>query len=133
MIKEISHQKKIKIAKEHLDENGHVNNVQYVHWVEEIAIEHWDLVKNKTPYSEQLWVMVDHHIQYKKEGFEGEELTVKTYPQAPKGLRQPRKVEFYRDGKLIVDSRTLWVLVDKDTKKITRISEDWLDKLYKNL
>lgn len=37
------YEKQIKITEEHIDQNNHVNNVQYVHWVEEIAAEHWNL------------------------------------------------------------------------------------------
>jgi acyl-CoA thioester hydrolase len=29
------HEKQIKVTEEHIDGNKHVNNVQYVHWVEE--------------------------------------------------------------------------------------------------
>ena len=45
------HIKEIVVSDEHLDQNNHVNNVQYVHWVEEMAKEHWDILKNSTPYS----------------------------------------------------------------------------------
>ena len=31
------HIKEIVVNDEHLDQNNHVNNVQYVHWVEEMA------------------------------------------------------------------------------------------------
>lgn len=57
----------------------------------------------------------------------GEVLTLKTYPEKPEGIRQPRKVEFYRGEELVVDSRTLWVLIDKGTQKIKRIENDWLE------
>lgn len=129
----ISYTKTITVSEHHLDQNGHVNNVQYVYWVEEIATEHWENLKFKTPYTQHYWVMIDHHIQYKKEVFVGEQLIVKTYPQKPENIRQPRKVEFYRNGELIVDSRTLWILLENETKKIVRINEDWLDKLSANL
>ena len=39
------HIKEIVVNDEHLDQNNHVNNVQYVHWVEEMAKEHWDILK----------------------------------------------------------------------------------------
>ncbi len=72
-------------------------------------------------------MLSDHHIQYKKQVFKGEVLTLKTYPEKPEGIRQPRKVEFYRGEELVVDSRTLWVLIDKGTQKIKRIENDWLE------
>ena len=121
------HTKEIVVSDEHLDELNHVNNVQFVHWVEEMAKEHWELLKHQTNYSEDFWVIHDHHIQYKKQVFKGEKLTMKTYPEKPEGLKQPRKVEFYRDGELVVDSRTLWIMFDKHTGKIKRIENDWLE------
>ncbi|WP_241508016.1 acyl-CoA thioesterase family protein [Chryseobacterium rhizosphaerae] len=47
---DLVYQKQIKVTEEHIDQNQHVNNVQYVHWVEEIAAEHWDFLKHKTEY-----------------------------------------------------------------------------------
>lgn len=123
------HSKEILVSDEHLDEVNHVNNVQYVHWVEEIAKEHWDILKHTTDYANDFWVLADHHIQYKKQVFKGEILTVKTYPENPEGIRQPRKVEFYRGEELVVDSRTLWVLIDGETHKIKRIDNNWLEKI----
>ena len=121
------HIKEILITKEHLDQMNHVNNVQYVHWVEEMAKEHWDILRLNTNYVDDFWFLADHHIQYKKQVYEGDILMVKTYPQKPDGIRQPRKVEFYKNDELMVDSKTLWVLIDKDTQKIKRIENDWLE------
>ncbi|MDR2234939.1 MAG: acyl-CoA thioesterase [Chryseobacterium sp.] len=123
------YEKQIKVTEEHIDQNKHVNNVQYVHWVEEAAAEHWDLLKQQTEYVNDVWMLVDHHIQYKKQVYLGEMITVKTYPKTPEGIRQPRKVEFYCNGQLVVDSQTLWVLMDKETQKIKRLESSWLEKL----
>ncbi len=122
-------EKQIQVTEEHIDGNNHVNNVQYVHWVEEIAGEHWDFVKHKTKFSEFAWMLLDHHIQYKKQVYLNDIITIKTYPKAPEGIRQPRKVEFYCNDQLVVDSSTLWVLVDVETQRIKRLESDWLDQL----
>ena len=122
------HQKQVKVSPEHLDQNNHVNNVQYIRWVEEIAAEHWELLKHHTPYANDYWVLLDHHIQYRKQAFLGDVITIKTYPENPEGIKQPRKVEFYRQDELVVDSRTLWILIDKETQKLKRVEKDWLDK-----
>lgn len=125
----LTYQKQIQVTEAHIDQNNHVNNVQYVHWVEEMATEHWELVKERTDYPDDIWMLVDHHIQYKKQVYLGDIITVKTYPKVPEGIKQPRKVEFYCNDKLVVDSSTLWVLVDLKTQKIKRLDSDWLDKL----
>jgi len=122
-------EKQIKITEEYIDLNNHVNNVQYVKWVEEIAAEHWDSVKHKLDFQDDIWMLLDHHIQYKKQVYLGDLITVKTYPKPPEGIRQPRKVEFYCNDVLVVDSLTLWVFIDKKTQKIKRLDENWLSLL----
>jgi acyl-CoA thioester hydrolase len=124
------YQKQIQVTEQHIDQLNHVNNVQYVHWVEEVATEHWESVKDKTEYAKDGWMLVDHHIQYKKQVYLHDIITVKTYPKAPEGIKQPRKVEFYCNDRLVVDSDTLWVLVDIETKKIKRLHEDWLGDIF---
>jgi len=119
-------EKEIKITEEYIDLNNHVNNVQYVKWVEDIAAEHWDSVKHKLDFPDDIWMLLDHHIQYKKQVYLGDLITVKTYPKPPEGIRQPRKVEFYCNDVLVVDSLTLWVFIDKKTQKIKRLDENWL-------
>ncbi|CAA7392301.1 Long-chain acyl-CoA thioesterase FadM [Chryseobacterium fistulae] len=121
------YQKEIQVTEEHIDQNNHVNNVQYVHWVEEIAAAHWESVKHKTEFSTYAWMLLDHHIQYKKQVYLNDVITIKTYPIPPEGIKQPRKVEFYCNDQLVVDSHTLWVLVDIETQKIKRLEKDWLD------
>ncbi|MCX8524089.1 thioesterase [Chryseobacterium formosus] len=122
-------EKQILITEEHIDGNNHVNNVQYVKWVEGIAGEHWDSVKDKLGFPNDIWMLLDHHIQYKKQVYLNDLITIKTYPKPPEGIRQPRKVEFYCNDQLVVDSLTLWVFINKETQKIQRLDEDWLNKL----
>lgn len=123
------YEKEIKITTEHLDQNNHVNNVQFVHWVEMIAAEHWDLEKHNSKHSGNIWFLVDHHIQYHKQVYLGDTILMRTYPQNPEGIRQPRKVEFYKKDELVVDSRTLWIMINPENGKIVRIGQDWLDEL----
>ena len=56
------HIKEILITKEHLDQMNHVNNVQYVHWVEEMAKEHWDILRHNTNYVDDFWFLADHQF-----------------------------------------------------------------------
>jgi len=122
-------ERQIQVTEQHIDANNHVNNLQYVHWVEEIAGAHWDFVKHKTEFPDDIWMLVDHHIHYKKQVYLGDVITVRTYPKPPEGIRQPRKVEFYCNDFLVVDSLTLWVFVDKETQRVKRLDANWLDVL----
>ena len=91
------HQKQILVTHEHLDILNHVNNVQYVHWVEEMAMEHWEILKNKTPYFNDFWVLADHHIQYKKQVFKGEILTIRHIQKNQKEFANPEKWSFIEE------------------------------------
>ncbi|KQT16349.1 thioesterase [Chryseobacterium sp. Leaf404] len=122
-------EKQIKVSEEYIDANNHVNNVQYVKWVEEIASEHWDTVKEKLGFPHDIWMLLDHHIQYRKQVYLGNYLTIKTYPKPPEGIRQPRKVEFYCNDVLVAESLTLWVFIDHETQKIKKLDENWLSHL----
>ncbi|MBD8084027.1 acyl-CoA thioesterase [Chryseobacterium caseinilyticum] len=122
-------EKKIKITEEHIDLNNHVNNVQYVKWVEEVAGEHWDTVKDHLSFPFDIWMLLDHHIQYKRQVYLGDVITIRTYPKPPEGIRQPRKVEFYCNDILVVDSLTLWVFIDRETQKVKRLDAGWLELL----
>ncbi|MFA7616012.1 MAG: acyl-ACP thioesterase domain-containing protein [Moheibacter sp.] len=123
------YQKEITITEEFLDNNRHVNNVQYVHWVEMMAEEHWNLLKSKSKYKDFVWFLVDHHIRYKKQAYLGDRILTKTYPEEPEGIRQPRKVEFFINNELIVDSRTKWVMMDPENQRVQRLDPDWLNEL----
>ena len=126
----LMYEKQIQVTEEHIDQNNHVNNVQYVHWVEEVAAEHWDLLKQQTEYANDAWMLLDHHIRYKKQVYLNDMITVRTYPMTPEGAKQPRKVEFYCNDQLVVDSSTLWILFDPETKKIKRLESDWLENFF---
>lgn len=123
----LMYEKQIRVTEEHIDQNNHVNNVQYVHCVEEVAAEHWNLLKQKTEYANDAWMLLDHHIRYKKQVYLNDTITVRTYPMSPEGAKQPRKVEFYCNEELVVDSSTLWILFDPETKKIKRLESNWLE------
>ena len=58
-------EKQIQVTEEHIDANNHVNNVQYVKWMEEIAGEHWNFVKHKTDFPNDIWMLLDHHFNIK--------------------------------------------------------------------
>lgn len=118
---------RIQVMQDHLDRNNHVNNVQFVSWVEQVAADHWNVLKHGTRYKDDYWVLIDHHIQYKRQVYLGDTLLVKTFPLTPDGIKQPRQVEFYRNDELVVNSRTLWVLFDGERQRVKRFVQNWLE------
>ena len=57
---------KITVSPQALDQNGHVNNVQYVRWMQEIAIAHYEQIGGLSPTQAHgaTWVVRSHHVEY---------------------------------------------------------------------
>jgi acyl-CoA thioester hydrolase len=48
-----------------IDGLGHVNNIVYLRWVQDIAIAHWKAVASAADQEKLLWIVVRHEIDYK--------------------------------------------------------------------
>ena len=47
-----------------IDDLNHVNNVNYLNWVQHAANKHWALLSNSEIDSEFVWVVLRHEIDY---------------------------------------------------------------------
>jgi acyl-CoA thioester hydrolase len=87
-----------------IDENGHVNNVAYVQWMQEIAIEHYESIGGLEAQGDNAtWVIREHRIEYLLPAFVGEEIEIHTWVENIRRVRSLRKYEFVRksDGKVL--------------------------------
>ena len=102
-----------------IGENGHVNNVAYVQWMQDIAIEHYSAIGGTNPMqlAGATWVVREHRIEYLLPAFANEEIEIKTWVENIRRVRSLRKYEFIRksDGKILVKGETDWVFVDAIT------------------
>lgn len=99
-----------------LDQNGHVNNVHYLQWMQDIAVQHYESLGGRA-YTEAIgatWVVRAHRIEYLRPAFAGEEIEVRTWVVNLRRVRSLRRYAFYRvaDGLLLVKGETDWVFVD---------------------
>ena len=102
-----------------IDENGHVNNVAYVQWMQDIAVENYASIGGTSPMqlAGATWVARSHMIEYLLPAFAGEEIEIRTWIENIRRVRSLRKYEFVRksDGKVLVRGETDWVFVDLKT------------------
>lgn len=125
------YEKKIVVEKKHLDKQKHVNNVQYVQWVQDVAEEHWEKRATPQQIEKYIWVVVKHEINYKKEAFLGDHISLLTYVGETTHVTSVRHVIIKNadNDKLLVEARTTWCLLDAETKKPSKISEE-LKRLF---
>jgi len=109
-----------------IDENGHVNNVAYVQWMQDIAVEHYSSIGGVGAQGpEATWVVREHRIEYLFPAFEGQEIEIKTWVENIRRVQSLRKYEFVRksDSKVLVKGETDWVFVDTKTGRPLPIPE----------
>jgi len=125
---------RITIPTSAVDENGHVNNVMYVQWMQDIALKHFDFIGGTaiTLASRAMWVIREHRIEYLLPAFSGEEIEVRTWVENIRQVRLLRKYQFIKtsDEKLLVRGETDWVHVDGSTGKPSRIPSDILEVFH---
>ena len=107
------------IPEDALDENGHVNNVRYVQWMQEAAVRHYESIGGIPPTQAigATWVVRSHNIEYLRPAFAGERIELRTWVVNIRRVRSLRRYRFIRlsDGKLLVKGETDWVFVDAKT------------------
>jgi acyl-CoA thioester hydrolase len=114
------YKKNIAIPKSAIDENGHVNNVTYVQWMQDIAVEHYSSIGGiEAQGADSTWVVREHRVEYLLPAFLGEEVEIRTWVENIRKVRSLRMYEFVRksDGKILVKGETDWVFVDVKSGK----------------
>jgi acyl-CoA thioester hydrolase len=115
------------IPKSAIDENGHVNNVAYVQWMQDIAVEHYESIGGVAAQgADATWVVHEHKIEYLTPAYAGEEIEVHTWIADVRRVRSTRKYEFVRkaDGKVLVRGETDWVFVDSKSGRPMAIPDE---------
>jgi acyl-CoA thioester hydrolase len=116
------------VPPEALDANGHVNNVQYVQWMQDVAVRHFESIGG-IPAIQAVgatWVVRSHNIEYLGPAFAGERIEVRTWVANIRRVRSLRRYEFarVRDGQLLVKGETEWVFVEAKTGRPLAIPDE---------
>ena len=117
----------ITVPAEAIDENGHLNNVEYVRWMQVAAIAH----ANHTPCTRETnaigatWIVRAHRVEYLRPAFEGEQIVILTWISSIRKVRSRRKYTFFRpsDQTVLATGETDWVFVSAQTGKPLSIPE----------
>jgi acyl-CoA thioester hydrolase len=111
-----------------MDNNGHVNNVHYVQWMQDAAISHSEHVKC-SELAEAMgaaWVVRTHRIEYLRPAFPNDEINLFTWISSFRKVRCLRKYKLVRvsDGATVAQGETDWVFVDSKNARPRSIPED---------
>lgn len=115
------------VPTEAIDGNGHVNNVAYVQWMQDVAVKHSDAVgcSDATRAAGCTWVARTHKIEYLRPAFAGDRIRLTTWVADFRRVRSLRHYEFHRaaDGQLLARGETDWVYIDAQSGRPCSIPE----------
>ncbi len=109
-----------------IDELGHVNNVVYLRWVQDIAITPWHAVAPDDMVGGEVWVALKHTIEYRDPILPGEVAEIRTWLGRPHGPRFDRHVDIRKPGakRFSACATTEWCRINRDSRRPMRIGED---------
>jgi acyl-CoA thioester hydrolase len=121
----------IQVSPEVVDRNRHVNNVAYVQWMQDAAVQH-SAATGCTRMTEAVgatWVARTHRIEYLSPAFAGDVLTVLTWVADLRKVRSLRRYKFVRvaDQKILAQGETEWVFVEASTGRPRGIPKEIAD------
>ncbi len=105
----------IVVGPESIDAVGHVNNREYLRWMEDIAVEHsaaqgWPM--ERYFQGGNAWVASTHFIEYLRPAFAGDALDVYTWIATWDRRTSVRRYAMTRQRKLIARGETCWTFVE---------------------
>lgn len=116
----------IVVVGDDIDDMDHVNNVVYLRWVQDVALAHWRATATPDMLTTLGWVATRHELDYLRAAFLGDALTARTWVGTVDSRRFERHTEIVRsrDSVVLLRARTLWLMIRRDTGRITRISPE---------
>ena len=116
----------ITIKPSDIDELGHVNNVVYLSWVQDVAIAHWNFLTTHAHRAKYVWVALRHEIDYKAEAVLGDAVIARTWTGMGRGMRFSRHTEIIHisesgDTKILANAVTQWCPLDSSNSRPTRL------------
>jgi acyl-CoA thioester hydrolase len=114
------------VEKGDIDELGHVNNLVYLRWVQEVAKAHWLAAARPEDQAGMIWVVVRHEIDYAKPALAGDDVLALTWVERWGGATSERHTELRRsrDGEVLAKARTVWCALDPATGRPMRVTAE---------
>jgi acyl-CoA thioester hydrolase len=108
-----------------IDDLGHVNNMVYLRWVQDVAIAHWSAATSEQERDEVAWVALRHEIDYRQPARLGDSVIASTWVGLADAHRFERLTEVLRAGdrRVLARARTLWAPINRKTGRLTRVSD----------
>lgn len=113
-----------------IDDNGHVNNVVYLSWAQDLAIQHWSARQSAEDQALWAWICLRHEVDYRRALMPHETAQGRTWvATAAEGPRFDRYVRIDGpDGAMCAQVVTTWCLIERATGRPRRVPTELVDR-----
>jgi acyl-CoA thioester hydrolase len=110
-----------------IDALGHVNNISYVRWVQDVAVMHsLALGLDLDAYQRfgAIFVVRQHTIDYLRSISPGGNILGRTWITGMAAAKYTRATEIWRNGELVARASTRWAFIETTGGRPTRIPKE---------
>lgn len=123
------HVKALQVGADAIDVHRHVNNQEYLRWMQEVAIEHstlqgWPMARYLEAGAS--WYVRSHLIEYLRPGLLDDEIRICTWVADMEKRHSLRRTLFLRaaDRSILARAETRWIYVDLNNGRPLPIPDD---------
>ncbi len=123
------HVKALQVGADAIDVHRHVNNQEYLRWMQEVAIEHstlqgWPMARYLEAGAS--WYVRSHLIEYLRPGLLDDEIRICTWVADMETRNSLRRTLFLRaaDRSILARAETRWIYVDLNNGRPLPIPDD---------
>ena len=122
-------------SEEDVDALGHISNIAYVRWIQDVAVAHSTAVGFDTQQYLQrgsVFVVRKHEVNYLRSAHAGDEIELITFVASFSGAQSERHTRIIRasDGQELVKAITVWAYVSTQNGRPRRIPEELQKAFY---
>ena len=122
------HQHSIAIEASDIDFMGHVNNANYLKWVQDAVIAHWERFAPSEALATHLWVALKHEITYRKPAFIDDDVIAEVLLKNVHGARAFYRTIIKRGEEVLAEVESSWCCVDAQTQRPVRLAKDIISR-----
>jgi acyl-CoA thioester hydrolase len=118
------HEHAIAVDKADIDFMGHVNNANYLNWVQDAVLAHWQKIAPPQAVAAHLWVALKHEITYRKPAFLDDNVIASVVVEKVQGASAFYDTIIKRGEEVLAEVKSRWCCIDAETLRPARIAEE---------
>lgn len=118
------HEHAIAVDAQDIDFMGHVNNANYLNWVQDAVLAHWQKIAPPHAVATHLWVALKHEITYRKPAFLNDNVIASVVVEKVQGASAFYDTVIKRGEEVLAEVKSRWCCIDAETLRPARIAEE---------